>query len=626
MIKRYFATKDNTITNAFNDTLSTRGTGSNMGQSDILEVFSLYGQSSSSSGLSSEKARTIIEFDTSQILADKNSGAIASGSSFYLKLFNAKHSQTLPRNYTLEVSNVAESWEEGLGLDMENYTDLTYDTRGSNWIKRLGGNVREVTKFTFESDTATDYGAGAGAKWVKLYTAESTYGAFWFNDGAGDSAPGEELPIEIDISGLSSKATIATAFKNAVDANANFSANAIDNAVYVTASEAGSPQETVSKQGTWGANILTPEVWHAGDGSWRVTGSTTGSFLASAAFPVGSEDLEVDITSLVNTWLDGSRENNGMVIKVSSSLEDSGRSYYTKKFFARSSHNWFEKPVIEARWDSSILDDRGQFYLSSSLVSAEDNMNTVYLYNYVRGRLRNIPSLIYPNAIKLSLYADSNGSPTGAPLKLVADGTHVKSGNQYVVTGGLVSTGIYSASFSYTGSADISTVHDVWFSGSKPHASAEDSAVQFKTGSISVKRFEANNYTETSKYILSVSNRSNEYQQNQTHRIRLYARQKNWSPNIYNVATSVPDSLVFPSASYQIYRIMDDKVVIPYNTGSNQATRLSYDVSGNYFDLNTSMFEPNYTYAFKVSIYDPDTLTYEEQPFVYKFRVVKNEY
>ena len=43
-IKRYDATKDNTITNAFKQDLTTRGTGSNMGLSDILEVFSIYGQ------------------------------------------------------------------------------------------------------------------------------------------------------------------------------------------------------------------------------------------------------------------------------------------------------------------------------------------------------------------------------------------------------------------------------------------------------------------------------------------------------------------------------------------------------------------------------------------------------
>ena len=96
-IKRYFATKDNTITNAFKSDLITRGTGSNMGQADILEIFSIYGQDSSSSGLSSELSRVILEFDTTQIANDRSAGLIPnSGSmSFHLKMFNAKHGQTL---------------------------------------------------------------------------------------------------------------------------------------------------------------------------------------------------------------------------------------------------------------------------------------------------------------------------------------------------------------------------------------------------------------------------------------------------------------------------------------------------------------------------------------------------
>ena len=40
-IKKYFATADNTITNARGLNISTKGTGSNMGASDILEVFSI---------------------------------------------------------------------------------------------------------------------------------------------------------------------------------------------------------------------------------------------------------------------------------------------------------------------------------------------------------------------------------------------------------------------------------------------------------------------------------------------------------------------------------------------------------------------------------------------------------
>ena len=48
-IKRYLASADNTITNAFKANLSSRGTDANMGASDVLETFSIYGQADSSS-------------------------------------------------------------------------------------------------------------------------------------------------------------------------------------------------------------------------------------------------------------------------------------------------------------------------------------------------------------------------------------------------------------------------------------------------------------------------------------------------------------------------------------------------------------------------------------------------
>ena len=40
-IKKYFADSDTTITNAAGIKISTRGTGSNSGQSDILETFTI---------------------------------------------------------------------------------------------------------------------------------------------------------------------------------------------------------------------------------------------------------------------------------------------------------------------------------------------------------------------------------------------------------------------------------------------------------------------------------------------------------------------------------------------------------------------------------------------------------
>ena len=49
-ISKYTATKYNTISDAFRFNLSTKATGSNMGFADTLEVFTIYGQVSSSSG------------------------------------------------------------------------------------------------------------------------------------------------------------------------------------------------------------------------------------------------------------------------------------------------------------------------------------------------------------------------------------------------------------------------------------------------------------------------------------------------------------------------------------------------------------------------------------------------
>ena len=156
MIRRYYATKDNTITNAFKENLQTRATGSNMGASDILETFSIYNQVSNSSGISSELARILIEFDTDQISSDRTANLVpASGSvSWFLKMYNTPHSQTTPTNFSLIVSAVNGAWEEGYGLDMDFYKDETNDSVGSNWVNRSGDNIAEISKFTFSSDTA----------------------------------------------------------------------------------------------------------------------------------------------------------------------------------------------------------------------------------------------------------------------------------------------------------------------------------------------------------------------------------------------------------------------------------------------------------------------------------------
>jgi hypothetical protein len=175
-----------------------------------------------------------------------------------LKLYNAAHGETLPRNFTLQVMPVIRDWDEGEGLDMENYTD----EGGACWLRA--------------KDSVTWATAGGDYTSMTLYTQN---------------------------------------------------------------------------------------------------------------FVGGQEDLEIDITTLVNEWLDGDRNNYGLIIKMSA--EDAALNYYTKRFFGRKSHYFFHRPIIEVQYEEDSdkfskdhrneSDGRDNFYFSSPLASTADNTNTLYM-------------------------------------------------------------------------------------------------------------------------------------------------------------------------------------------------------------------------------------------------------
>jgi hypothetical protein len=129
------------------------------------------------------------------------------------------------------------------------------------------------------------------------------------------------------------------------------------------------------------------------------------------------------------------------------------------------------------------------------------------------------------------------------------------------------------------------------------------------------------NNAPTPQYVTNITNLKAAYTRQETARFRFFVREKNWSPNIYTVATSQVPNETIQSASYMLYRVVDDLQVVPYGTGSTKATYLSYDVSGNYFDLSMSTLQKDYAYAIKVSYYNGSSADWVEQPEVFKFRV-----
>ena len=510
-IKRYTASSDNTISNALQIDLQTRGTGSNMGAADILEAFYIAGQVSSSAGLSSEKSRILIQFDTDSINADRASGLIpASGNvSWYLNMYNAPHGLSLPKDFVMSILPVSSSWQEGYGLDMDNYTDQTYESTGSNWIRR--------------GATGDGYAA-------------------WTEEG------GDFLEVQQVVSA------------------------------------SGFPSYT-------------------------------------ATFVDGTEDLSVNVSEVVEKWLGGDTANYGFGLYLSSSYETGSKTNYTKKFFSRTSEYMLKRPVLEARWDSSKKDSAGYFVQSSSLATAADNLNTLYLYNYVRGQLQNIPA----NAshadpavdMKVSLYSNSAGNVYDKiPLPVGGD---VAATDDTEAVGGIVSTGVYTASLAMSHSLD--SVYAVWH---------YDDLVAYHTSSeITVNTINASNFNPDPDYVTTIDNLKASYSREEEARFRLFVRSKNWNPNNYTVMQTELSSEIIEDAYFSLYRTTDDYEIISFGTGSaigpqdngeaGSYTRLSYDISGNYFDLDMSLLQAGYEYALKFAYYLNGS--YREQKEVFKFRV-----
>ena len=529
-IRRYDAKADTTITNAYKSNLTTRADDANMGQSDILEVFSIHAQANETS---SEHSRVLIKFPIDEMLTDRADKKLpAEGSvKYYLKLFNAPHSLTLPTNFKLEIAPMTRSWEEGYGLDMEDYSDIgsVYPTPmplcddGTRALQFDG--VDDYVKITHVQDGPLDFGYGGGSSFTMSAWIKTNNNTLFMDiisspddDGAGGAnlnsqislnadgflvidisdvqitltdsdmtaindgywhnititlatTPGVVSPLKLYIDGLFVKdiyATPSNQFYNAPhsfgnsacyigsrDGTDNFFKGTIDDisfwnealsaeAVKVVYDGEGSMKLTKNSGAyTYKDNLVA--WWRMGDGdtlpaivdhsvsgldgvaytdmdiyniidgvapceylfdegaTWNVASkglpwSTPGGDYDSdkaeiIPFKEGYEELEVDITDVVEGWM-GVESNYGFIIKLVEVFEDAKLSFYTKKFFARGTEFFYEKPVIEARWNDSEVDDRSNFYTKSNLRSGDDNKNKIVLKNYVNGVLKNIPDPI----------------------------------------------------------------------------------------------------------------------------------------------------------------------------------------------------------------------------------------
>ena len=86
---------------------------------------------------------------------------------------------------------------------------------------------------------------------------------------------------------------------------------------------------------------------------WANVGGTVYTISSSTqAFSNESADINVEVTDMVNMWLEGQNNNYGMLINFSGSQETDSTTLGNLKFFSRNTHTIYS-PKLEVRWDDS---------------------------------------------------------------------------------------------------------------------------------------------------------------------------------------------------------------------------------------------------------------------------------
>lgn len=338
--------------------------------------------------------------------------------------------------------------------------------------------------------------------------------------------------------------------------------------------------------------------------TWSATGSdflTTGYGSGSQLFDRGQEDLEMDLTSMVNNWLTsstggaGGLPNSGIVVKLGTTEENNPITYDTKMFHSRESKYVDRIPHLEARWDSDVLrDNRGNF--------AYNQWNKLYFYNVVRGQL--------------------TGASEPVLVQIKDSVQNVSASWNTVLTASRVEYGIYSASIyvnNFTSSFSSSWV-DVWLSGGFTGLSASAGSSCYMSGNFTPVFLGGNLSNPYSKFVVA-ANFQQEYLTTERSRVRVNVRKKDLKSShlrVVHTGSTTQDREYIEQMYYSIVNDQTNETIVPFATGSVEYTRLSYDQDGNFFDLAFNGFVPGFVYRCKFLIYNNKAKTVIDENFLFK--------
>ena len=290
-------------------------------------------------------------------------------------------------------------------------------------------------------------------------------------------------------------------------------------------------------------------------------------------FPIGSENINVDITSLVNYWLSGGT-NNGLAFGYTEQFETiSSDTKYIASFLTNKTNSAF-KPYLQVNYNQAIKDDR--HWVSNNRTSR------LFLYLFSGNSEANFAS-----AGTASIYSSSNS--------LIQSSITI---NQH-------SKGVYYIDILMTGTTKNQKFKDVWndiyFSGST-------NPVSF-TNTFEIKDTYYNNGAKrTNEYVVDINGLANNSVLAAGEKYRIYAD------------TRVSYSTQKPSVEFGLqYKISMGINMADVVSWTDMNTAIIDDCLSSYFDLDTSWLLDSQIYHIQFQIVEFGTTRI--LPDVLRFRV-----
>jgi len=375
-----YATKDTTLYES--------SASMNSGLDEILEIQKI--------GSSLEEiitvSRALIKFDLTDISSSVSNETITNPK-YYLNLYDAG-SEALNIEQTLYGYPVSQSWDMGSGRSDSNpvvaegasWTYRDNDDAATAWT----GSIITSVGNTYASGSLTITGTfGTVAEDELQITVDSTEYRFITADPA-DGIPEDSSPIFYHNTGSDS-----AEYLDQVVAEINaksIGVTAVDGttALILSASNAGTDGNGISVDSGSGetfSSVLTLEggtnttiSTPLGGGTWY----SGAGYEASQSFTHESADLRMDVTDIVNKWVDSTIPNEGFMLKRSGSmgntntnLEEGNTIHYGNfKFFSRETHTVFQ-PKLEVEWDDSTW--------TTGSLSALSNTDVEDMILYMKG-------------------------------------------------------------------------------------------------------------------------------------------------------------------------------------------------------------------------------------------------